>query len=35
MKEKKIWKECTDNGKQKIEDVYAEFEKLEKDFIGL
>jgi hypothetical protein len=35
MKEKKIWKECTDNGKQKIEDVYVEFEKLEKDFLGL
>jgi hypothetical protein len=35
MKEKKIWKECTDNGKQKTEAVYVEFEKLEKDFLGL
>jgi hypothetical protein len=35
MKEKKIWKECTGNGKQKIEDVYVEFEKLEKVFLGL
>jgi hypothetical protein len=35
MKEKKMWKECTGNGKQKIEDVYMEFEKLENDFLGL
>jgi hypothetical protein len=33
IKDKKPWKECTNNGKQKIEDVYAEFEKLKKDFV--
>jgi hypothetical protein len=33
IKDKKPWKECTNNGKQKIENVYAEFEKLRKDFV--
>jgi hypothetical protein len=35
IKDKKPWKECTENGKKKIEDIYEEFQKLENDFLGL
>jgi hypothetical protein len=35
MKEKKTWKECTDNGKKEIKEVYKEYQDIEKEYLGI
>jgi hypothetical protein len=35
MKEKKIWKECTNNGKRKTKEVYKEYQDMENEYLGI
>ncbi|MDR2658574.1 MAG: hypothetical protein LBC27_01100 [Spirochaetaceae bacterium] len=35
IKEKKLWKECTDSGKKDIKEVFKEFQEIEKEYLGI
>ena len=35
IKEKKKWKECTDSGKKKFNEVFKQFEEMQKEYIGI